>query len=578
MDSESSSTRIEKLNSDNYYAWKQKIEHLLVLKDLWEYVEDDAPTSDSIQPQVLATWRKNDRKCRAIISLTLSDQILENVRNSTSAKDTWLTIRNVFERHTLLNKLAARRKFYTATLGESETILEFANRMCQLAATLKSMNVDIPDSELAMALLNGLPEQYAPIITALDAIGDDDDSLSFDFVKARIMQEEQRIKMRLDTALAKSEQAALLSYNKHSQRPKCNHCSKVGHFETKCWKKFPHLNPHKKSRKPDSSLVVNEKQDDEPVICLMTKHHERNTPKKSTDWFIDSGCTAHMTYDRSAFTAFNEEVQAGVELGNQATSMVMGHGDINITLLVEGQKRPCILKNVLYVPDLGFQLISVKTLNKSSFEVVFKNGICHISKKGSVIATGSLKNNLYKLNTWTSDDTALIADINLWHKRLAHVDPTLIKSMASNHTATGLKISDGQSTDVTCSGCIFGKAHRSIIPKKAIKKSESVLDLVHSDVNGPLEVPSMGGSRYFITFIDDHSKWIVAYPMKNKSESFDCFKQYHKYAETHTGNVVKMINFVQHRKEPKLKKLRTDNGGEYLSDEFRSYLLLSKIA
>ena len=67
-----------------------------------------------------------------------------------------MAIGNVFERHTLLNKFSAWKKFYTATMNTDESVLQFANRIRQLAATLKSMNVIISESEMAMALLNGL--------------------------------------------------------------------------------------------------------------------------------------------------------------------------------------------------------------------------------------------------------------------------------------------------------------------------------------------------------------------------------------------------------------------------------------
>ena len=69
---------------------------------------------------------------------------------------------------------------------------------------------------------------------------------------------------------------------------------------------------------------------------------------------------------------------------------------------------------------------------------------------------------------------------------------------------------------------------------------------------------SVGGSRYFVTFVDDHSNWVVVYTMRNKSEAFVKYKLYEKFAQTHTGR--------------KLKVLRTDRGGEYLSTEFKSYL------
>ncbi len=92
----------------------------------------------------------------AIIGLSLSDEHLEHVRDVSTPKDMWQCIVNIFERHTLLNKLAARRRFYTSTMQEDENILAFTNRIRQLASTLKSMGVNIDDKE--MAVLNRLPE------------------------------------------------------------------------------------------------------------------------------------------------------------------------------------------------------------------------------------------------------------------------------------------------------------------------------------------------------------------------------------------------------------------------------------
>ncbi len=83
---------------------------------------------------------------------------------------------------------------------ENESVLQFANRIPQLAATLKSMKVSISESEMAMALLNGLPEEYNALISALDAIDEDETKLNFEFIKSRIIQEEQRIKMRTKSA------------------------------------------------------------------------------------------------------------------------------------------------------------------------------------------------------------------------------------------------------------------------------------------------------------------------------------------------------------------------------------------
>ena len=95
-----------------------------------------------------------------MIGLSLSDEHLSHVKDATSAKHMWTCIKDLFERHTLLNKLAARRRFYTATMEEGEKVLTYINRVQQLAATLKSMGIEVDEKEVAMAVLNGLPPQY----------------------------------------------------------------------------------------------------------------------------------------------------------------------------------------------------------------------------------------------------------------------------------------------------------------------------------------------------------------------------------------------------------------------------------
>ncbi len=164
MEPESSAIRIETLNESNYHSWKVEIQHVLALKDLEDFLEDDPPSNAT----ELVLWKKKDKKTRAVIGLTLSNDMLENVREADSAKKMWKSIKDVFERHTLLNKLSARRKFYTASMQENEGILKFANRIRQLASVLKAMDVEISESEKAKwALLNGLPEEYKSIISPL---------------------------------------------------------------------------------------------------------------------------------------------------------------------------------------------------------------------------------------------------------------------------------------------------------------------------------------------------------------------------------------------------------------------------
>lgn len=582
MDSESSSIRIDKLSKENYHSWKQKILLVLSLRDLDDQINTTRPDDDT----AAAAWDKKDRKARATIGLTISDELLENVREVKTAAAMWLTIRNVFERHTLLNKLSARRKFYSATKSEDESVLQFANRIRQLTSTLKSMGVNIDESEMAMAFLCGLPEPYDPLISALDAIGTEEGDLEFEHVTSRVLQEEQRIGFRIAEATSKSETKALTVSCQGScvncnvatnSRPKCSHCGKLGHTHEKCWKKHPHLNPHKKvvSEESGPAFIASESEYDPNVICLIGNAVKSHKGSQRNEWFIDSGCSNHMTFDRTLFTSLESAPLKTVTLGNGATAEISGQGTVQIDILLNGEIVCCKLNNVLLVPELGYQLLSVSSLSMKGFTTAFEGRKCDIKQGRTVVASGTLQGSLYRLDTVKGANTALVSStLQVWHERFAHVDPSVIQNMVNNNVVSGVEIQDSNASEMKCEGCVLGKGHRTPIPKKSSSRSSKILELVHSDVNGPLETPSMGGSRYFITFIDDYSKWTEVYTMRKKSDSLKYFKIYHKYVQVFTGKHLDKINIIQRTKKSleELKSIRTDNGGEYISNDFKSYL------
>lgn len=121
----------------------------------------------------------------------------------------------------------------------------------------------------------------------------------------------------------------------------------------------------------------------------------------------------------------------------------------------------------------------------------------------------------------------------------------------------GIKCSGG-SEDVTCVACVEEKGHRSeILKERNSGRSLRLLDMIHTNVCGPMKVTSMGGFRYFIYFIDDYSTWVCIYPMKWKSETYSCSLKYERAAEMHTGSKVWVV--------------RSDRGGEYRWDILTSH-------
>ena len=116
----------------------------------------------------------------------------------------------------------------------------------------------------------------------------------------------------------------------------------------------------------------------------------------------------------------------------------------------------------------------------------------------------------------------------------------------------------------TCTGCQLGKHARTKMPKETTFHASHILQLVHSDVCGPFRTNSLGGGRYFVTFIDDFSKKTWIYFIANKSQVLSKFQHLVNLLETSTGR--------------RVQALRSDNGGEYTSANFRDYCLAKGIA
>ena len=114
-----------------------------------------------------------------------------------------------------------------------------------------------------------------------------------------------------------------------------------------------------------------------------------------------------------------------------------------------------------------------------------------------------------------------------------------------------------------CKGCIHGKQHCTPLPNEGGKRATELLELIHTDVCGPMSTNSIGGARYFVTFIDDKSRKTFVYFLRTKDQVFTKFKEFRAMVQIQTGK--------------RIKALRSDNGGEYISKNFQKYLKLSGI-
>lgn len=144
----------------------------------------------------------------------------------------------------------------------------------------------------------------------------------------------------------------------------------------------------------------------------------------------------------------------------------------------------------------------------------------------------------------------------LWHKRYGHYNFKALKLMADSHMVINLPTIN--ITRNICCVCEEGKSHRQPFPTQQTRRALRRLELVYTDIYGPMHTNSLNGSKYFLLFIDDFSRYAWVYFMKQKTEVFDWFVKFKAMVENEVGE--------------KIKVLRSDNGAEYVSNQFQCFL------
>src|ERR1700683_2695572 len=153
-----------------------------------------------------------------------------------------------------------------------------------------------------------------------------------------------------------------------------------------------------------------------------------------------------------------------------------------------------------------------------------------------------------------------MSNVEQLHYSLGHLNYQAIKAMVRKGLITGIKLSTKELniTPPICPACALGKATHASFPPSKSEHANTVLGLVHSDLWGPAPVQTITSTRYVITFTDDKSRWAWVAFLKRKSDAFAAFKKWLIFAEKQTN----LQLYIFH----------TDNGGEFLTKEWRQML------
>lgn len=572
-------SQLEMLSDDsqgnvNFISWRFKLNLALKNKDLYEIVTGTKARPAGAESEAnVSAWIKKDIEAQTLIGLNVNSKIATKIANCKTAKAMIDKLVSLYGTKTDVTLETSRIKFFTFEYDESKSAVENCMEIMDLAAEVSTEDDPLKESWIMTRILSVLPSKLAHFRTSWNNVTGPTKNL--DTLIERLRLEDEQLKEMTyaegsntsNALMARREKQGRSSNSKQEKSAlACYKCGKMGHVikECKgkpcqkyidyCKKKYTCNNCKKKghfAKECPSRKEGNNQENGKSIrkafltTALSTVDFDISKDRE-TSWYQDCGASQHMTSHREWFVQLVElDEPIPIVIGDSTRLDGVAVGNIEMEAF-DGQKwYPVVLEDVIYVPNLNFNLFSVsQMLDKGHVQKANGNESTFFDQDGKeIVAIAKRKGNLFKMMLRREEETGLmVQSIKVWHERLAHQNVKYVRDILKRK---GIKYVDDWNNYV-CTGCSYGKQHRSSHPNNP-ETAQQPLDLVHVDT-GEMNIPSLGGSKYWVMFKDDFTHYRTCYFMKAKSETPEKIASYLRLVENQLGR--------------RVKSLRSDNGTE----------------
>eukprot|EP00253_Pinus_taeda_P027468 PITA_27468 len=380
--------------SSNYIAWKDRMEVALDDNGLKEFIDSDVPKPTDVAQ--VADWKKKTTKCRRILLEGVRDHIVSNLHGKATPYLMWKALTDLFQSKSDQRKLALKDKL--------------RNIRCEKGDRWERLWSDLVQEEIRQNTRGG------------------SSSKALDEENCALAAKEKKGKNK------KASHSDAKGKKQDMSKVKCFHCHQHEHYATNC--------PQKKKNKQAAGFAAGEalasqfELDFSLITCLVSS-------VMGSVWILDSGVSFHMTRDQDLFSDLDEkDLGVHIEMGDDGRYSATGIGTISFE---RESRKPFILKEVMHVPGLKKNLISVAMLEDKGYDVVFSEGKDFLCSKttGETQKIGVRVKNLYQLHVDGCSAMARKAegvvsqdDGELWHRRMGHLHHGALKIL--QQISTGL--------------------------------------------------------------------------------------------------------------------------------------------
>uniref|UniRef100_A0A2A4K3T3 Endonuclease n=1 Tax=Heliothis virescens TaxID=7102 RepID=A0A2A4K3T3_HELVI len=569
-----------------YANWKIRLLKYLQFKKCQEVITRKILSTDDKDK-----WMEKDVQATNYIYGAITNKQLEYISECETAYDIITKFDTMYLKGTTSLQIVYRNNLENLKLKNYSEIDSFFDEFEKSVNELKQAGATISENEKLNYMLRALPSEYSHIGDLLDVLPKEERTV--DYLKNKIKIKYLAQKPQEKSAVPDKSNAFKAETKAAPNSNLCFVCGKPGHVKKNCWyNKGQNVNNNNyrgrghyihrtrgrgfnrgrefsrgRGRNDSASNTQSEQNNFHTSVIQsnMTSSVYENKPNKNQiTWLLDSGCTDHIInkdeyFEKSVILKNPVKVKVGDGRMLEATKV----GDIKLYFPVYGSRTYVTVRNVFYVKEMKANLLSYARITDKNNTVVSKGHWAKIyDSNGKVMAIAQKEESLYRLISYVekseiqaNTSKSVLTVKEKLHRTLGHVNFKYLDIMCKDQLLEGIP-KEIESEYMKCAICIENKMHN--LPfKNNRRRAEDILEIVHTDVNGPHNTTGYGGEKYFVTFIDDYSKLAKVYCIKSKDQVADCFIEY--------------VNAVQNLTGKMIKELRCDNGKEYMNSKMYSF-------
>ena len=480
----------------NYHIWAERTKILMVERNCLEAIKTKKPIGDA---ETLAKWKIINDAAVVCIKCTITNEELANVVGLEDAGVLWQYFQNKYCRKDTLTELQLMREIYSATKGGKsiQQYLSFIKMKVNQLNFIVENNDDKVSSKTTMVVcMGGLPEEYSAFITAISMT-----PVTFEVFEQRLLSEELRLEQNNIKILAVQRQ-------QHQQRKKP--------------KKYNLCKNHPYSRSHTTAECYLEQR---PQVSALST-------------LIDSGATNSCFTNKAVFSSYSHGKRTLFLADGSPSLTAEGMGDV---LLPGGEIK---VKGALHCPEFPSNILSVADLVDDGCSVKFDQASCSVKRNGELILCVPRQGRLY---------VSPAINTSILHQRLGHLSQQNLRLIEKNDLYRGTL---APKHEIDCHTCAEANGKRKSFKLRASTRAESPLEMIHTDLWGPINVSSHG-FRYFASFVDDATRYSTVTFLNNKSELAEAFANFKAIAENLHSTTIKSVV--------------CDNGGEYSSNNLKQF-------